>query len=37
MQRYKSYIQGQWVDGDGVETQLINAITGSVIGETSSA
>lgn len=37
MQRYKSYIQGQWVDGDGIETQLINAITGSVIGETSSA
>ena len=37
MQRYKSYIQGQWVDGDGVETQLINAISGSVIGETSSA
>lgn len=37
MQRYKSYIQGQWVDGDGLETQLINAITGSVIGETSSA
>ncbi|MDA9169442.1 phenylacetic acid degradation bifunctional protein PaaZ [Crocinitomicaceae bacterium] len=30
-------MQGQWVDGDGVETQLINAITGSVIGETSSA
>ncbi|NRA10811.1 MAG: phenylacetic acid degradation bifunctional protein PaaZ [Crocinitomicaceae bacterium] len=37
MQRYQSYVQGQWVDGEGVETNLYNAITGDLIGETSSA
>ena len=37
MQRYQSYILGQWVDGEGVETNLYNAITGEQIGETSSA
>ncbi len=36
MQRYQSYIQGQWVEGKGVETILYNAINGDVIGETSS-
>lgn len=36
MQRYQSYVQGQWIDGDGVETNLYNAITGDKIGETSS-
>ncbi len=36
MQRYKSYAQGQWIDGEGTETNLYNAITGEKIGETSS-
>lgn len=36
MQRYQSYICGEWVDGEGVETNLYNAITGDKIGETSS-
>ena len=37
MQRYQSYIQGKWFDGQGVETNLYNAITGEHFGETSSA
>ena len=37
MQRYQSYTQGKWVDGEGCETALFNAITGEKIGETSSA
>ena len=37
MQRYQSYALGQWIDGDGTETNLYNAITGEKIGETSSA
>lgn len=37
MQRYQSYALGQWFDGDGVETNLYNAITGEKIGEASSA
>ena len=36
MRRYQSYIEGQWIDGKGVETTLYNAINGDVIGETSS-
>lgn len=36
MQRYQSYALGQWIDGEGVETNLYNAITGEKIGETSS-
>lgn len=36
MQRYKSYVLGQWIDGEGVETSLFNAITGEAIGEVSS-
>lgn len=36
MQRYKSYALGQWIDGEGVETNLFNAITGEQIGEVSS-
>lgn len=36
MQRYQSYALGQWLDGQGVETELFNAITGQKIGETSS-
>ena len=37
MQRYQNYIQGQWVDGQGSELDLFNAITGEKIGEASSA
>ncbi|GAB5416652.1 MAG: phenylacetic acid degradation bifunctional protein PaaZ [Crocinitomicaceae bacterium] len=37
MQRYQSYILGEWTDGEGVETKLYNAITGEQFGETSSA
>ncbi len=36
MQRYQSYALGKWFDGEGVETNLYNAITGDKIGETSS-
>ncbi|HNS41469.1 MAG TPA: phenylacetic acid degradation bifunctional protein PaaZ [Taishania sp.] len=36
MQRYKSYALGQWIDGEGVESNLYNAITGEHIGEVSS-
>ncbi len=37
MQRYQSYALGKWFEGEGVETNLYNAITGEKIGETSSA
>ena len=37
MQRYQSYIQGKWFDGQGVETNLYNAITGEHFGQASSA
>lgn len=37
MQRYQSYALGKWFDGEGVETNLYNAITGEKIGEVSSA
>jgi oxepin-CoA hydrolase/3-oxo-5,6-dehydrosuberyl-CoA semialdehyde dehydrogenase len=37
MQRFQNYVQGQWVDGDGVETNLFHAISGEKIGEVSSA
>jgi oxepin-CoA hydrolase / 3-oxo-5,6-dehydrosuberyl-CoA semialdehyde dehydrogenase len=37
MQRYQSYALGKWSDGEGVETNLYNAITGDKIGEVSSA
>ncbi len=37
MQRYQNYALGKWFDGDGVETNLYNAITGEKIGEASSA
>ena len=37
MQRYQNYVLGQWVDGQGVETPLFNALTGAQIGEVSSA
>lgn len=37
MQRYQNYILGQWVDGEGVEIEQFNAITGELIGHVSSA
>jgi oxepin-CoA hydrolase / 3-oxo-5,6-dehydrosuberyl-CoA semialdehyde dehydrogenase len=37
MQRYQNYVQGKWVDGEGTELELFNAITGAKIGEVSSA
>jgi len=37
MQRFQNYALGQWVDGDGVETNVYNANTGEKIGEVSSA
>jgi len=36
MKRYKSYISGQWIDGQETETELFNAINGEKIGELSS-
>ena len=37
MQRFQNYVLGQWVDGQGVETPLYNALTGAQFGEASSA
>jgi len=37
MQRFQNYALGQWIDGDGVETNVYNANTGEKIGEVSSA
>jgi len=37
MQRFQNYALGQWVDGEGVETNVYNANTGEKIGEVSSA
>lgn len=37
MQRYQNYVLGQWVDGQGAETNLYNAINGNQIGTVSSA
>lgn len=37
MQRYQNYVLGKWMDGEGIETNLYNAITGDLIGEVSSA
>ena len=37
MQRYQNYVLGQWVDGQGSETNLYNAINGNQIGTVSSA
>ena len=36
MQSYQNYICGEWVSGEGVETELFHAITGEKIGECSS-
>ncbi|MFM7388049.1 MAG: phenylacetic acid degradation bifunctional protein PaaZ, partial [Bacteroidota bacterium] len=37
MQTYQNYILGQWMSGEGVETEQFHAITGEKIGEVSSA
>ena len=37
METIKNYVQGQWIAGEGEETQLFNAITGEQIGVCSSA
>lgn len=37
MMKIQNYIQGNWVDGEGVELELHNAITGEMMGTTSSA
>jgi oxepin-CoA hydrolase/3-oxo-5,6-dehydrosuberyl-CoA semialdehyde dehydrogenase len=37
MQRFQNYVLGQWVDGQGTETNLYNAINGNQIGTVSSA
>lgn len=36
MIKVRNYVLGQWVAGEGVETNLYNALTGDKIGETSS-
>ena len=36
MKRFQNYVLGKWVDGQGAETILYNAINGSQIGEVSS-
>jgi oxepin-CoA hydrolase / 3-oxo-5,6-dehydrosuberyl-CoA semialdehyde dehydrogenase len=37
MQRYQNYVLGKWIDGDGIETNLYNAINGDLIGVASSS
>jgi oxepin-CoA hydrolase/3-oxo-5,6-dehydrosuberyl-CoA semialdehyde dehydrogenase len=37
MQQVKNYVQGQWITGEGIETNLYNALTGAQIGTVSSA
>ncbi len=37
MIQVKNYVLGQWIAGEGAETNLYNAINGDKIGETSSA
>jgi oxepin-CoA hydrolase/3-oxo-5,6-dehydrosuberyl-CoA semialdehyde dehydrogenase len=37
MQRYQNYVLGKWIDGEGVETNLYNAINGQQLGTVSSA
>jgi oxepin-CoA hydrolase / 3-oxo-5,6-dehydrosuberyl-CoA semialdehyde dehydrogenase len=37
MQKIQNYVCGEWVNGEGVETPLFNAITGEQFAETSSA
>lgn len=37
MIQVKNYVLGQWISGEGSETNLYNALTGEKIGDTSSA
>ena len=37
MLNVKNYVQGQWLAGEGIETNLYNALTGAQIGTVSSA
>ncbi|MEZ4922767.1 MAG: phenylacetic acid degradation bifunctional protein PaaZ [Crocinitomicaceae bacterium] len=37
MTNYQNYAKGEWISGEGVETELFNAITGEQIGTCSSA
>jgi oxepin-CoA hydrolase/3-oxo-5,6-dehydrosuberyl-CoA semialdehyde dehydrogenase len=37
MQPFQNYVLGQWIEGQGVETQLFHAITGQELGSVSSA
>ena len=37
MLNVKNYVQGQWITGEGIETNLYNALTGAQIGTVSSA
>lgn len=37
MKSYQNYALGEWISGEGVETELFNAITGEQIGTCSSA
>jgi len=37
MQTFQNYVQGKWVSGKGVETELFHAISGEKIGDCSSA
>jgi len=37
MIQVKNYVQGKWVAGDGIETNLYNALTGDLIGSASSS
>ena len=37
MLQVKNYVQGQWITGEGIETNLYNALTGTQIGTVSSA
>ena len=36
MQRFQNYVLGEWVNGEGAETSVYNAINGDKIGEVSS-
>ena len=36
MTTYQNYVKGEWINGEGVETELFNAITGERIGDCSS-
>ncbi|MBL7899095.1 MAG: hypothetical protein JNJ99_11225, partial [Crocinitomicaceae bacterium] len=37
MKVYQNYALGKWISGEGIETELFNAITGEKIGTCSSA